>query len=261
MGRVSSPQAEINTGVWRDADRVADYSSGQPLRPVEALIMERERAALAGAVLEVGCGAGRLTRHLTVLSPDVQAFDVSPRMVEACARACPAAAVRVGDLRDLAPYADRAFAVVWVGFNTIDILDDGERAVFLDACRDRLAPGGLLVFSSHNLASAFGHTGPWGLLSSGGLRQRARAACALPQRLRNHRRTAPLEYRTATHAVLADEENDFAGLHYYVGRDTQEQQLATHGLALVDCRELDGTVVPPGGVAAMTPELHYVARR
>jgi len=261
MGRVSSLQAEINTRVWRDADRVADYSGRRPLRPVEALIMEHRRAALAGPVLDVACGAGRLTHHLTALSSSVEAFDISARMVEACALACPAAEVRTGDLRDLTPYARGAFAAIWVGFNTIDILDDNERGAFFDACRDRLAPGGLLVFSSHNLGAAPRRAGPRALLASGSVRQRPRAARALPRRLVNHRRTAPLEHRGATHAVLADEENDFAGLHYYVSRDTQERQLAAHGLVLVECRDLDGTLVPPGGVARMTPELHYVARR
>ena len=261
MDGVPSTQAETNTRVWREADRVADYSVSRPLRPVESLIMERERATLSGPVLEVACGAGRLTHPLAALSPAVQAFDVSPRMVAACARACPGAHVRVGDLRDLSPYAEAGFAAVWVGFNAIDILDGRERGAFLDACRERLIPGGLLIFSSHNLAAVPRRRGPRALLTVGDLRQRARALISLPRRLRNYRRTAPLEHGTATHVVRADEENDFAGVHYYVGRDTQERQLAAHGLELAECRELDGTVVPPGGAATMTPELHYIARR
>jgi SAM-dependent methyltransferase len=180
-------------------------------------------------------------------------------MVAACALACPGADVHEGDLRDLSRYPLAAYDAIWAGYNIVDILDDAERGAFLASLRERLAPGGRLVFSSHNLAAVRSRRGPLALVT-GGARQRAYALLRLPRRARNHRQTAPFEYRAEAHAVRADEENDFAGLHYYVGRDEQERQLGARGFALEECRDLEGALVEPGARAAASPELHYVAR-
>jgi len=254
---VQGDQGSLNSTVWRSADRVKAYG-GSTLRPVEALLIAERRDVLAGRVLEVGCGAGRLTQHLAAVADRLETFDISPRMVAACALACPEADVREGDLRDLDHYPAAAYDAIWVGFNVIDILDHEERGRFVEEVAKRLAPDGVLVFSSHNLAAARSRRGPRAL-AGGSLRERAYTLARLPRRLRNHRRTAPFEYRAQAHAVFSDEENDFAGLHYYVGRDEQERQLRAHGFALLECRDIHGAVVPPGA-DALSNELHYVAR-
>lgn len=258
MIRVEREQGALNTELWRRANRVRDYS-GETLRPVEAGIAERLRERRPRRMLEVGCGAGRLTRALVRMGGAVEAFDISPRMVAACRRACPEADVREGDLRDLSGYPASTYDLVWAGFNVIDILGDAARGRCLDELRARLSPAGTLVFSSHNLASATHRQGPREL-GEGRLLSRVRALTRMPIRIRNHRRTAPMEQREAGYAALTDIENDFAGLHYYIERDGQERQLARHQLLLEDCRDLDDRPVHRGERAPLTPELHYVCR-
>src|SRR4051794_35430000 len=104
--------------MWAAVEAVGEYDSRQ-LRPPEAVIMLRHREALSGRVLELACGGGRLTGYLAVLSPQLEAIDISPAMVEHCRRAHPGVDVRLGDLRDLSPFAGRRFDAIVAGFNVI----------------------------------------------------------------------------------------------------------------------------------------------
>src|SRR4051794_23665946 len=97
-----------NTQRWRTA-RVVGAFAHRELRPVEALLLVRYRDALAGDVLELGCGAGRLTGYVIEVAAHVHGIDVAPAMVEHCRATYPAATFEERDLRDLAPYADASF--------------------------------------------------------------------------------------------------------------------------------------------------------
>lgn len=250
-------QGALNTELWANADRVADYRSLE-IRPVEVLLLLEHRDRFRGRVLELGCGTGRVTRYLAALSDRVEAFDISERMLAACSALCPSVDLRQGDLRDLSPYPVGAYDVIWPSFNVIDVLGHEQRLALLSALRDRLAPGGLLVFSSHNLAAAARRRRPLDFRAQR-LPARVKETAAMPTRLRNHRRIVGLEHHGTGHAVLVDEENDFGSLHYYVDRAEQERQLREAGLALRACLDLDGRPVPAGEPAAQSPELHYVA--
>ena len=99
-------QRLANDRMWARADLVAAYAR-RDLRPVEVVLLVRYRDALAGRVLELGCGAGRVTGYLAEISHEVHAIDVSPAMVGACAQAYPKVSVGQGDLRDQVPAALR----------------------------------------------------------------------------------------------------------------------------------------------------------
>jgi SAM-dependent methyltransferase len=252
-------QARLNAAMWRRRDLVVAYANRE-LRPVEVLLLVRHREALSGRVLELGCGAGRLTGYLGQLSPDVLATDVSEAMLAAAARRYPGVRFERLDLAALDGLEPGAFDAVVAGYNLLDILDDAARRRALVQLRERLAPGGLLIFSSHNLAAAGGRRSPWFFVRS---RNPARVAVNLalqPRRLRNQRRARRFEVRAPDHAVLNDESHDFGALHYYIAPAAQAAQLAAAGLELVECLDLDGRPVPPGGEAAHSPEIHYVAR-
>src|SRR4051812_17651881 len=124
--------SEFNIAAWAEGDYVEEYS-GTELTPVEAALVARHRSALEGPVLEVGCGAGRVTRVLAALSDLVTAIDVSPRMVAACAGNLPGVRAEVGDLRDLSAYGDGEFGAVVAANNVIDVLEDDDRRAVLAA--------------------------------------------------------------------------------------------------------------------------------
>lgn len=246
--------------MWRQSARLVDEYATRTLRPVEADVLARYRDALSGRILELGCGAGRLTGYLLELSSDVHGIDVMPAMVEYCARAYPGGRFEVGDLRDLGSVGTASYDAVVAGFNVLDVLDHTERRDALAQIARVLSPGGLLVLSSHNLAAAGSIRSPGRVLSPSprGIASNVRH---LPARLRNHRRLRRFERTEAGWAIRNDEAHDFALLHYYVTRDAFERQLAGAGMDLVECLDLEGHPVGPGEQAAYCTELHYVAQR
>jgi SAM-dependent methyltransferase len=260
--------AARNTATWADGDFVAAYS-GLGVNLAEAVLLARHRAALSGSVLELGCGAGRLTRVLVALARDVQAVDVSPRMVEACRRNVPAARVDVGDLRDLTALPDAALDAVVAADNLLDIFGDAQRRHALAELRRILRPGGLLLFSSHNLAHLAVLGRPDRLLpplDTGRGHARALIGRAwwlrtVPARLANRRRTRPYQAAGPGYALVNDGVHEHRMVMYYVDRDAQERQLDEAGLDLVDCLDLEARDVVPGADTAPSSSLHYAAVR
>ena len=100
----------------------------------------RYHQRLTGRVLEIGCGAGRLTGYLAELTSDLEAFDVSPAMVDHCRHEYPhVRSVRVGDMTDLLGYATGLFDAVVAIQDVIGVLDHSERLAVLAEMR-RLWP-------------------------------------------------------------------------------------------------------------------------
>lgn len=268
---IQSAQARVNSEVWRGGDHVAEFA-GRTLRPAEVVLLMRYKDALSGRVLEAGCGAGRILGYLVALGGEVHGVDISSSMVDYCRRTYPEAHVRLGDLAALGESVTGPFDAVVVPDNTLDIFDDAQRRAVLADIRGLLAPEGVLIFSSHNLDHADGKSpsdgagrrrrGAGALVArlAGLTPQRAvQAVTRVPRRIRNRRRLAPLQSRAADHAILNDLELDYGVLHYYVGRDAQEHQLAAVGLELVECLDVEGRTAP-AGAPGYGPWLHYVAR-
>ena len=116
------------------------------------VILVRYREVLSRRTLEVGCGAGRILGYVAQLGGEAHGIDISPAMVEHCRRRYPAADTRVGDLADIGRSAEGPFDAVLALDNVLDVFDDAERRRVLADLRALLAPDGLLIFSSHNLA-------------------------------------------------------------------------------------------------------------
>ena len=256
----------FNTDAWSTGDYVREYSETD-IKPEEAILVARHREALSGPVLDLGCGAGRLTRVLTALSDEVHAIDVSERMVAACRRNVPTARVDVGDLRDLAGIPSASAGAVVGSNNILDILGDAERTAALTEIHRILRPDGLLLFSTHNRAHLPLMRRPTRLidpLSKPSPRSLARAAWnarRLRARVANRRRTRRYERYEPGYAIVNDGVHDNRLVMYYIGRDAQQRQLADAGLELVDCLDIEGREVPAGQDAPTSSALHYAARR
>ncbi|MGZ6741120.1 MAG: class I SAM-dependent methyltransferase [Nocardioides sp.] len=93
-----------------------------------------------GLVLDAGCGAGRMSRHLTSLGCDVTGVDLSPGMVAEARRAAPEVPVTVGSLGDL-PFADGRFAGVLLWYSTIHTPPGDQPLTWAEVARV-LRPGG-----------------------------------------------------------------------------------------------------------------------
>jgi SAM-dependent methyltransferase len=270
----SGAQSRVNADHWRAGTHVDAYVH-RTLRPVEVLLLVRYREALSGRVLEPGCGAGRLLGYLVALGGEVHGIDISSAMVAHCQRAYPQAAVRVGDLGEIGASTDGVFDAIIAVDNVLDVFGDSERRRVLSDLRALLAPGGILIFSSHNLAPLAGVAEALSSGSGSRLGGRVRrllskslidlgsATMRMPRvaltRARNRRRLAPLEFRSSDFAIVNDLAHNYALLHYYIGRDAQARQLDELGYELVECLDPEGHTVAPAepGDGAW---LYYVAR-
>jgi SAM-dependent methyltransferase len=252
-------QAASNAEVWSRGEFVEDYAK-RALRAPEAALFERFAEDLAGEVLELGCGAGRVTGHLIERARSVHALDISPAMIAYCRANRPGAIYSVGDLADLSRFADGSFDAVVASFCVLDVLDDAGRSLTLDEIGRVLVPAGLLIVSSHNLHFAPRIPGPL-RIASRSPRRMLRNLLRTPARVRNLRRLRALERHGAEHAILVDDAHEFTLLHYYISADAQARQFERHGFATLACLDLDGRELAPGQTAADSPELHYAARR
>jgi SAM-dependent methyltransferase len=252
-------QRELNTTAWGRGGYLWIYRRHW-LRRAEAVLIERYREALAGDVLELGCGGGRITGHLVPLARSLRGIDIAPDMVAHCRRAFPQSTFTQGDIRDLSGVKTASADVVVAGFNVIDVLNHEDRAAFLDEIHRIVRPEGLFIFSSHNLACVPLIKGPLQTLSRNPIRAANRVA-RLPRSLRNRRRLEPLQRFESDYAIVNDVANDYALLHYYIARDGEERELAAHSFEMIECLDLSGAVVGAGEDAYGCHELHYVARR
>ncbi len=235
------------------------------LAPAEVMLLVHHRDALSGRVLELGCGAGRLTGYLVGLAQELHGIDIAPGMVTHCARAFPRARISQRDLRELSGYDGGPFDVVVAGFSVLDVLDDAERRSALEEIRALLASGGLLLMSTHNRADAAQVRDPLRELldraQSRDPRRLAGAMLRLPRWLRNRRRLLSFEREEAGYAIRNDISHDYMALHYYVTRDAQAHQLAEHGYELLECLDWDGRPVESDAEVPGCAELYYAARR
>jgi len=250
---------QLNLAAWSRGEHVGDYAN-RTLRPVEVEILVRYRDELAGRVLELGSGAGRLLGYLGSIARTAQGLELSAAMIAEAHRRFPHLSCEQGDLRDLGRrYGEDAFDAVFASYNVLDVFGDEDRRGVLGEIRRILVPGGLFVLSSHNRASVGAIPPPTRLQGRDPLR-RAVDALRIPRRLRNHRRLARLEFERPGYAIRNDPAHAYSLLHYYIDRDAQERQLHEAGFDLVECLDLDGATVPPGARAPASGELHYLAR-
>lgn len=133
------PQADHNAAVWTAGSYLGDYASSE-LRPAESVFLERYSERLQGRVLEIGCGAGRLTGHLLAVAGSVHGIDISPRMVEHCRRTYPHGAYSVLDLRNLDELGEDSADAVIATYSVLDVLGDAERRRILGEIGRVLAP-------------------------------------------------------------------------------------------------------------------------
>ncbi len=94
----------------------------------------------AGAsILELGCGAGRLTHPLMALGHPVTAVDESPEML-AHVRGTETVCARIEDLS-----LGRRFDAVLLASHLVNADDDEVASAFLAACRRHVADGGAVI--------------------------------------------------------------------------------------------------------------------
>jgi len=118
-----------------DLIRTVLAEDGSPLEELEAL-------------LDWGCGCGRVLRHWSDLpSTRVVACDINPAMVEWCLANLTFADVVPNELTPPLPFDDETFDLVYA-FSVMTHLSEDLQHGWIEECRRVLKPDGYLLFST-----------------------------------------------------------------------------------------------------------------
>jgi SAM-dependent methyltransferase len=100
------------------------------------------------ALLDWGCGCGRVLRHWADLSQTgIFGCDINPRMVDWCNEHLPFAEAAVNDLSPPLPYGDSSFELVYA-FSVMTHLSEQLQQEWMAECRRVLKPGGYFLVST-----------------------------------------------------------------------------------------------------------------
>jgi SAM-dependent methyltransferase len=257
-GTTKMQTPERNKTIYERRSIVSQYIAARELTSTEERLLARYRADIAGGrVLDLGVGAGRTTPYLNDLAASYVGVDFSSAMVAACRQRYPQLEFRPGDARDLSAFPEDHFDFVLFSFNGIDYVGHDDRARVLKQVARVLKPGGLFIFSSHNLEAVPRATFlreiflvglSWNPVSS------AKAIVRMGLRLFNYAKGAPAQQRTADYAILTDPAHGFVLRTYYITAEAQRRKLVAAGFSsLID--------VEPGTDEAAPYYLYYAARK
>jgi SAM-dependent methyltransferase len=257
---VQSRMTSIDQRNYDNAAMVRQYITST-LRPAEIMMFMKYRDEIAGRrVMDMGCGAGRVTSYLSRWTPHVVGIDFARAMIDYCTRAFPHVRFVHCDARDLKAFSDGSFDVALFTFNGIDTLSQESRLEALAGVHRILAEDGLFIFSSHNRRSRNARLGPRVQFSRNPVTLAMRTI-EFGRSVANRLKTKPLERDEADYALINDEAHLFTMLHYYIDRDAQAKQLANAGFELLEAYGEDGAVLQPGDDDSASSEVYYVARR
>jgi SAM-dependent methyltransferase len=141
---------DVRSSYDRVADAYVELGMGQlDQQPwlLAALAAFAESVRGLGPVLDVGCGPGTVTAHLSGLGLDVSGVDLSPRMVSHARRRYPGLRFEVASATalDLAPASLGGILGWWSLFNLPRDVLPGVLAAYAEA----LVPGGQALIGTH----------------------------------------------------------------------------------------------------------------
>ncbi len=100
------------------------------------------------ALLDWGCGCGRVLRHWAGLhDTHIHGCDINPRMIDWCNERLPFVEGKVNKLYPPLPYEDDSFGLLYA-FSVMTHLSEELQREWIAECRRVLRPGGYFLFST-----------------------------------------------------------------------------------------------------------------
>lgn len=260
MHETDSRPYRINTRVYHHRGISGHYRLDTLAREDGVALLKYQPAFAGKDVLDIGAGTGRTAIYLAPLAHRYQAIDYSPVMVREFERALPGVPIALADMRDLSRFGGATFDFVFASNNVFDAVDHADRLRVLREVHRVLRPGGILMFSTHNRDVPKLWRWPRLHFTRNPATQ-AKQVVHWGLSLANHARLRSLQEDNGDYAIVNDEAHDCGLLHYYIGPEAQQRQLAELGFDLLETMDVKGSPVPPGEHGEHSRWLLYVARR
>lgn len=145
------------TDYYGSAESIAKYVSDAyaGFSGLERRAIDQYFTPVDGTVIDIGCGVGRTTSVLDRMGYDVTGIDLTRAFVERARQFFPDIPFVISDARTL-PFEDATFENALFAYYGIDeISPEADRFEVLREIRRVLEPGGVFIFSSHNLWSTY----------------------------------------------------------------------------------------------------------
>ncbi len=104
-----------------------------------------------GAVLDFGCGCGRIIRHWADLPAEIHGCDYNPVLIDWCRRRLPFAQFETNELEPPLPYTDARFDLIYA-LSVFTHLPEPLQSRWVAELARVLRPGGHLIISTHGAA-------------------------------------------------------------------------------------------------------------
>jgi ubiquinone/menaquinone biosynthesis C-methylase UbiE len=140
-----------NLAYYESPDAVRTYSFDGFLAEEEVLIPKYFK--VGDSVLDLACGMGRTTRLLHEMGMRVRGIDRSENFVKLTNERFPYLDIRLGSYDNIREESS-SFTNILIALNGIDYaFPEAQRVKTLEECARVLKPGGILIYSSHNVKS------------------------------------------------------------------------------------------------------------
>lgn len=229
-------QDTVNRAIMASGRVVSGYSRSSGLaEPEQAALARIADEARGKPILDLGVGGGRTVAPLRAISEDYLGVDYTEAMVTACRRAYPGVRFEHADARDMHGVKDASIFLAFFSCNGLGMVGHADRLRILKEVRRVLMPGGMFLFSTHNLASDDARAGfklpdPELTLNPARLAVRLlRFGRRTATRVYNRRRFAKLVEHGDGWSVINDECHDYGTMLYYVDLKEQRRQLRDAG--------------------------------
>jgi len=196
------------------------------LWPEEKMIFEKYETYIRGkAVLDIGCGAGRLVHALKELTQAYVGIDYSEGMIAACKQECDSTKFIQCDASDMTIFGDESFDFILFTFNGIDCLSHEKRTRALEEIHRVLKYDGVFAFSTHNLDDRR-HVTAYNVCDINFLNN--------IRNILSYRKVRKEQVHAATYAILSDPLAGFGQLTYFIRKPDQVMQLKHGGFSDIE---------------------------
>jgi SAM-dependent methyltransferase len=259
-------QERVNVDVWRSAQVLDIFASRRgALDEGEAAMIGRILGEARGEpILDIGVGGGRTIPLLAPASPGYVAVDYLEEAVELARSAHPGVRVEQADARRLDGFPDLAFAGALFSFNGLDGMAHEDRAAVHRAVMRVLRPGGIFVYSTHNLDYQSAGLPPWHRAwwdTSNGPRAFFSFLARLPGAMRSYRRLRSETVSGDGWAVLVGAGYDFGVLWHHVTAQEAAAEVRRAGWEEPEMFAMSGTPHQPGADTRSTMWFYVLARK